>query len=138
MGRKLYIKRYVIAIVIVLFIFLVLFFSVNYVINNNSDYNNNLVKKVSNKYNGGNIDNVNIYGGYYIVSYKDKIIVLDKEYKEIYKENTSKLADNEKGYDIVYKTNKLMYEETVVDDETLTYNYYDIHSYKLVNSIDLK
>lgn len=137
--RRETINRIVKVIIGILIVFLICFFSLNYTINNNSSYVDNLKNNIKDNYKlDDDILGVNVYGGYYIVSTNKEVIVLDGEYVEVMKENVSGLYDNINNYDLVYRTNKLMYEETIVDDDNLTYNYYDVYSYDYVSSIVVK
>lgn len=139
MRKRFPVRNVVRVILIVFIILLIAFFSLNYTINNNDSYLKDLSEEIASNYKlNDNIINVNVYGGYYIVETKDEVIVLDKEYEEIFKENSSKLNDNKNNYDLVYKNNRLMYEETIVDGDTLTYYYYDAYSYEKVILIEFE
>jgi hypothetical protein len=41
-------------------------------------------------------------------------------------------------YDIIYKSNTLMYEETLITKGNITYNYYDIHTQEKINTIEIE
>lgn len=137
--KKLPVKNIIKVVIGVLIIVLIAFFSLNYTINNNLSYLDGLIKEVSSEYSfSDEVISVNIYGGYYIAVTANEVVILDKEYKEVFKESSSKLSKNVNDYDLVYRTNKLMYEETVVLDDVLTYNYYDAYSYEKISSIVLE
>lgn len=129
----------IVKIVIGIFIVLLIcFFSLNYTVNNNISYVNSLKNNIEDNYKlGDDIKDINVYGGYYIISTDKEVIVLDNDFEEVVKENINKLSNNIDNYYLVYRTNKLMYEETVVKGKTLTYNYYDAYSYDYVSSIVL-
>ena len=129
----------IVKIVIGIFIVLLIcFFSLNYTVNNNISYVNSLKNNIEDNYKlGDDIKDINVYGGYYIISTDKEVIVLANDFEEVVKENINKLSNNIDNYYLVYRTNKLMYEETVVKGKTLTYNYYDAYSYDYVSSIVL-
>ena len=139
MKKRFPVRNVIRVVIIILIILLIVFFSLNYTINNNDSYLEDLSEEIGNNYQmHSNIINVNVYGGYYIVETDDEVVVLDKEYGEVFKESSSNLSANRSNYDLVYKTNKLMYEETVIKDGILTYNYYDAYNYEKINSIVLE
>ena len=137
--KSLKIKGFVKVFLVIVVVILVMFFSLNYMINNNDSYLVSLVDTINDNYNiDDNVNSVNVYGGYYIVLTDSKVLVLNREYENVFEESVSELSDNINNYDLVYRTNKLMYEDTVIDDGTLIYNYYDAYSYEYVSSIELE
>ena len=74
----------------------------------------------------------------YIFTTNSNVIVLTKEYKEVLKEDINKLAKNTNNYELIYRTNKLMYEDTTVKDNKVTYDYYDANTYKKISSTTLE
>ena len=123
-----------IAIIIVIIVL-----SLSYTINNNNNYKNNLIDNIKKNYTlNDNINYINFYDKYYIITTKDKVIVLDDNYKEIYKEELSKLAKNTNNYDLIYKNKKLMYENTINNKNKITYEYYDIKNYKKTSEVNLE
>ena len=85
-----------------------------------------------------NFERRSIYGNYYIFTTKNNVIVLNKEYKEILKEDIEKISKNKDNYELIYKTNKLMYEETITKENKVTYIYYDAESLKKIKETTLE
>ena len=126
-------------IILLLLIIFVGIFSLSYKVNNNYNYNNKLIEKIKNNYSlNDNINYINVYGNYYIITTKDKAIVLTNKYKEVYKEDISKLAKNTNNYNLIYRKNKLMYENTIYKKNGITYEYYDIKNYKRISTTNLE
>ena len=48
------------------------------------------------------------------------------------------LADNINNYELIYKTNKLMYENTTIKKNKVIYDYYDSKTYKKISSTTLE
>ena len=93
---------------------------------NNNKYLDNITKNIKENYNiKEKITYSNLYGNYYIFTTKTKVIVLNKEYEEIKKFNIDILSNNKNNYQLIYKNNKLMFEETNIKDDKLIYKYYD-------------
>lgn len=107
--------------------------SLSYIINNNKNYKDNTIKKINKHYKIDSITYANTYGNYYILKTKDNVIVLNKEYKEILKEKINVLAPNKDNCELIYRTNKLMYENTKLEKNELTYTYYDAKTGKYIN-----
>ena len=115
--------KIIILIVIIISIISILIFFIN---NKNNKYLNNISKSISTNYDiKEDITYSNKYGNYYIFTTKTKVIVLNKEYEEILKENIDILAPNKANYALIYKNNKLIYEQTILKKDKLTYKYYD-------------
>lgn len=134
--KKKYNKNIFKVLIVIGVILLIILFSLIWPVNSNKDYLEDLFRDIVSNYEiDGKVDYVNIYGGYYIIKTKDKVVVLDKEYKEVFVESNSKLVDNKNNYDLVYRNNSLMYEDAIVKDEEITYNYYDVYTYKFITSI---
>jgi hypothetical protein len=70
---------------------------------------------------------------YYVVKDRDKVIVLDLNYEEVYSIDKSKLKDND--LDLVYRRNNLYYEEKIRDGDNLTYNFYNIDNNELAYQV---
>ena len=123
--------------IILLFVIIIIYIS--YVTDHNNQELESLKKEVSEKYKlNEEITYSNQYGNYYIIKTKTKVIVLSKDYKEILKEDLSKLANNLTDTSLVYKTNKLMYEKTIRTKKQITYEYYDANSGKIINKVVLE
>ena len=106
------------------------------------DYNQNLSiktkKEISQKYPTEEINYINSYGKYYIIKTKNQVIVLSQDYQEIIKEDLSKLKENTDNLDIIYKTNKLMYEKTIIEQKKVTYEYYNALTGEKIKSTALE
>ena len=99
---------------------------ISYITNHNQDELNDITKSIQENYSiKGKITYTNRYGNYYIFTTASNVYVLNNEYKEIYQENLSRLAENQENLAIIYKTNKLMYEKTIRKKDKITYEYYD-------------
>ena len=126
---------------IIIFICLVVFLSgsVIYIVSRNNNYLNNILKDI--KTNGEIKEEIiyyNKYNNYYIVLTKDNIIVLDKDYKEVYNNSTEKFQDKTSEYEIIYKTDIPMYEETKKEGNTIKYIYYDIYTLDKLDEIEIE
>lgn len=116
--------RNIIIILITLTIAVILYIS--YLSNSNQDYLDSITKTIKDNYNiDEEITYSNLYGNYYIFTTKSKVIVINKEYKEILKESIATIKNREENMDLIYKTNKLMFETKEVKDKILVYKYYD-------------
>lgn len=106
---------------------------------NNNKYLDNITKNIKENYNiKEKITYSNLYGNYYIFTTKTKVIVLNKEYEEIKKFNIDILSNNKNNYQLIYKNNKLMYEETIKKKNKIIYKYYDATNNKLIKEISVK
>ena len=130
------IRNIIILIVLAIFIFLGI---VYYITSRSDNYQNRLVKQVKKHYDiEEKISLINKYENNYIIITEDKVIVLNKKYKELVKENLSDLATNSKKYRLIYKNNKLMYEETILKKDKVTYSYYDAKTYEIIDTVVLE
>ena len=59
-----------------------------------------------------------------IIKNKDKVIVLDLNYEEIYSINTNELIDS--NLDLTYIRNNLYYKERKKENNKLVYKYFDV------------
>ena len=97
-----------------------------YLVNNNKNYLNDTIKNIKENYQiSEEITYLNEYNHYYIFTTKTKVIVLNNEYEEILNEDIKTIKEKEENQELIYKTNKLMYEETTLKDNKLIYRYYD-------------
>ena len=127
-------------VIFVIFISVIIFFGIIFYISFSSDqYQNNLIKHVVRNYDilDSDIVLVNKFDNHYIVITDQDVIVLDNRYDEILVENLNKLSVNPNQYKLIYKNNKLMYENTILSDDKVVYEYYDAYSYTLINKIVL-
>lgn len=98
----------------------------SYLSNTNQNYLDSITKKIKENYQiNEDITYANQYGNYYVFTTKSEVIVLNKEYEEILKENIASIKTREENMELIYKTNQLMYETKEVKDKVLTYKYYD-------------
>lgn len=112
---------------------------ISYLTNHNHDQILALEKKIKTNYNiSDDITNINQYGNYYTITTTNHIIVLNKEFQEILKEDISILKKNPNHYTLIYKTNKLMYEKTILKENNLTYEYYDATTGELIKTTTME
>ena len=122
-------------IIIFLSITVILLMLLVYITNDN--YYNNISKSIKDNYANINLYYVNKYNDYYIFLSDENYGVLDGEYNEIMLISKSLVHDNTNNYDIIYKDNKLIYQEEVLDKDKLMINYYDIYTYQLDKTITM-
>lgn len=126
---------------IIIFVCLVVFLfgSVIYIVNRNNNYLNNILEDIKNNSEiKEDIIYYNKYNNYYIVLTKNNIIVLDKDYKEVYNNSTEKFKDKTSEYEIIYKTDIPMYEETKKEGNNIKYIYYDIYTLDKLDEIEIE
>ena len=125
-------KRIIIIFLSITFILLILLLYIT-----NDNYYNNISKSIKDNYANINLYYVNKYNNYYIFLSDENYGVLDGEYNEIMLISKSLVHDNTNNYDVIYKDNKLMYQEEVLDKDKLMINYYDIYTYQLDKTITI-
>ena len=131
-----HIKKIIGIIIIVLFI---LWLSIFYIVRKNNNYEKRLINEIKENYQiQEEITDVNTYDNNYIVITPNKVIVLNSNYENIKEESTSKLAQNTNNYTLIYKNNNLMYENTILKEDKVIYEYYDAYTYEYVNNIILE
>lgn len=109
----------------VIIILIIIIYTI-YLVNNNKSYLNYMVNNIKENYKlDEEITYLNEYNHYYIFTTKTKVIVLNNEYEEVLNESIATIKEKEDNQELIYKTNKLMYEETTRDDNELIYKYYD-------------
>lgn len=130
----------IIKIIIPILILIVIYILVLSFINNkNENYMNQTLKNIKDNYPiKEKVTYSNIYGNYYILKTSNKIIVLNKEYEEILKEKIDVLAPNPNNYNLIYKNNKLMYEETILKKDKLIYKYYDANTSEFIKETNME
>lgn len=99
----------------------------------NDNYQKRLISDIYKNTDIKNIEYLNKDNNYYIVKDRDKVIVLDLNYEEVYSIDKSKLKDND--LDLVYRRNNLYYEEKIRDGDNLTYNFYNIDNNELAYQV---
>ena len=122
-------------ILIIIAIILILFTMLLFIVNSNNSYDTKLIKEINKNYKE-EVTYVNKQGNSYIVKTKDKVVVLNEEYKEVTSEELKNIK--ELNYDIVYKKNKLMYQKSEVKKRSLIYTYYDINSGKEIDKLEIE
>ena len=128
-------KKFVIIIVSILIIILL---SIAFLGSNVSKYNSNLNKLIKDNYHVDNkLINVNKYDGYYILTTSANIIVLNSKYKEILKEDISKIKESN-NMSIIYKNNSLMYLEKEIRKDKVIYKYYNPSNLELIKKITFR
>ncbi len=125
-------KRIIIIFLSITFILLMLLLYIT-----NDNYYNNISKSIKDNYANINLYYVNKYNDYYIFLSDENYGVLDGEYNEIMLISKSLVHDNTNNYDVIYKDNKLIYQEEVLDKDKLMINYYDIYTYQLDKTITI-
>ena len=129
------IKLVLTILLIAIIIFIILFSTIN----KNNKYLKNITKEIEKNYKlKEDITYSNKYGNYYIFTTDTKVIVLNKEYEEILSKDMDILAKNKNKYALIYKNNKLIYEETILKKDKLTYKYYDATSNELIKETNLE
>ena len=126
-------KRIIIIFLSITFILLMLLLYIT-----NDNYYNNISKSIKDNYANINLYYVNKYNDYYIFLSDENYGVLDGEYNEIMLISKSLVHDNTNNYDVIYKDNKLIYQEEVLDKDKLMINYYDIYTYQLDKTITMR
>lgn len=116
----------VVAIVVIIGAFLLLIYPVW----KNDNYEENLMQNIYDNTNIENISYLNKSNNYYILKTDAEVIVLDLNYEELFRDKIDSLYVSE--LDLVYRRNKLFYEESEMSNDKLIYNYYDAYTYELV------
>ena len=121
----------IIIIVIIIYIF--------YLINSNQNYLDSITKNIKDNYQiNEEITYSNKYNNYYIFTTKSKVIVLNNEYEEILNESIATIQPIDKNQELIYKTNKLMFEKTILEDDNLIYQYYDATNGKFIKETKME
>lgn len=126
-------KVVTIFICICVFSFLVIL----YVTNSNEKYVYKLKKEIIKNTDVKEIDYFNKYDNYYIVLDKEYLYIFDNKYVELLRIDKILIHENVNNYDIVYKDNKVVYMNDYYKNKKLICEYYDLYTYKLINSFEL-
>ena len=98
------------SVFILLMVFIVLILGIYiYPSIKNDNYQKRLISDIYKNTDIKDIEYLNKDNNYYVVKDRDKVIVLDLNYEEVYSIDKSKLKDND--LDLVYRRNNLYYEE---------------------------
>ena len=111
-------------ITILITIILLIFSIILYPVIKNNNYQKKLLNNIYENTNLKDIKYLNKDNNYYIIKTKDKVLVLDLNYEEVYNINTSEIKKS--NLDLSYTRNNLYYKERIRKNNKLTYKYYDI------------
>lgn len=132
-------KKILKIISIPLIIILLVILYISYLTNNNQNYLNNITKGIKDNYKiEDEITYSNKYNNYYIFTTKSKVIVLNNEYQEVLNESLSTIKNRTENQELIYKTNKLMFEETELKKNNLIYKYYDASTGELLKETTME
>ena len=126
-------KVVTIFICICVFSFLVIL----YVTNSNEKYVYKLKKEIIKNTDVKEIDYFNKYDNYYIVLDKEYLYIFDNKYVELLRIDKILIHENVNKYDIIYNDNKVVYMNDYYKNKKLICEYYDLYTYKLINSFEL-
>ena len=126
-------KKYLICILILIII--IPLFLIIYPITTNNKYKKDLIKDIYNNTNIKEIKYLNKDNNYYIIKTKDKVIVLDLNYEEVYNIDLSLLQSS--NLELVYRRNNLYYEKKIREDKKITYQFYDVETNDFVYETSL-
>lgn len=122
------------SVFILLMVFIVLILGIYiYPSIKNDNYQKKLISDIYKNTDIKDIEYLNKDNNYYVVKDRDKVIVLDLNYEEVYSIDKSMLKDND--LDLVYRRNNLYYEEKIRDGDNLTYNFYNIDNNELAYQV---
>lgn len=122
------------SVFILLMVFIVLILGIYiYPSIKNDNYQKRLISDIYKNTDIKDIEYLNKDNNYYVVKDRDKVIVLDLNYEEVYSIDKSKLKDND--LNLVYRRNNLYYEEKIRDGDNLTYNFYNIDNNELAYQV---
>ena len=97
-----------------------------YTVNHNQKYLDSITQDIKDNYQiNEEITYSNKYNNYYIFTTDTRVIVLNYEYTELLNENITNIKERKDNQELIYKTNKLMFEETTTNDSKLIYKYFD-------------
>ena len=111
-------------ITILITIILLIFSIILYPVIKNNNYQKKLLNNIYENANLKDIKYLNKDNNYYIIKTKDKVLVLDLNYEEVYSISTSEIKMG--NLDLSYTRNSLYYKERIRKNNKLTYKYYDI------------
>lgn len=126
-------KKYLIFILILIII--IPLFLIIYPITKNNKYQKDLIEDIYNNTNIKEIKYLNKDNNYYIIKTKDKVIVLDLNYEEVYNIDLSLLQSS--NLELVYRRNNLYYEKKIREDKKITYQFYDVETNDFVYETSL-
>jgi len=95
----------------------------------NKNYKKNLLNIIYKNTEYREITYLNKDNNYYIIKTNTKVIVLDLNYEEISSIGIDKLSQS--NLELVYRRNKLYYEEKKKEKNKVIYKFYDVETNKL-------
>ena len=116
-------NKKILIIILIIIIILPIGIIIYPVIENNK-YQNKLLDNIYENTSIKNIEYLNKDNNYYIIKNKDKVIVLDLNYEEVYSINANELIDS--NLDLTYIRNNLYYKERKKENNKLVYKYFDV------------
>lgn len=125
-------RKIIIAFIIIITIVFILLISLS-----KDKYSEDVFNNISIKLNNENIIIKTSFNGYFVVENNDEIIVLDRDYEQVYKESINDINNYNKYDRIIFKDNKLLYETTTIEAENIIYKYYDVYTDKLISKIPI-
>lgn len=128
-------KKYLIPILIIILIIIIPLSIIIYPTIQDSKYKKNLIKDIYKSTTVKEIDYLNKDNNYYIIKTKDKVIVLDLNYEEVYTIDLTSLKDS--NLELVYRRNNLYYEEKTKEKNKITYKFYDVQTNEFVYETSL-
>lgn len=126
-------KKYIIPLIIIIIIIAITIYI--YPSIQNDKYNQKLINNIYQNTNIKDIKYLNKDNNYYIIKTNNQIKVLDLNYKEVYTLDKNLIINQ--NLPLVYRRNKLYYEERIQEKNKLTYNFYDIDTKEITYKITL-
>ena len=111
-------------ITILITIILLIFSIILYPVIKNNNYQKKLLNNIYENTDLKDIKYLNKDNNYFIIKIKDKVLVLDLNYEEVYSISTSEIKKS--NLDLSYIRNSLYYKERIRKNNKLAYKYYDI------------
>lgn len=111
-------------ITILITIILLIFSIILYPVIKNNNYQKKLLNNIYENTDLKDIKYLNKDNNYYIIKTKDKVLVLDLNYEEVYSISANEIKKSD--LDLSYTRNNLYYKERIRKNNKLTYKYYDI------------
>lgn len=117
---------------------LVLTFVIIYIMVWIDKYNTNELKElIKNNTKITNINYINKYNLYYLITDDKYLYILKDNYEQINKTELNKIHNNHKNYEIIYQNDNAMYMNNYVNNDTIVFVYYDLYTYEKINEINL-
>lgn len=122
-------KKIILGIIIIMIILLGVLLLIIIPPLKNNKYKEELKNTIYNNTKLKNIDNVYKDNNYYIVKIKEKVVVFDLNYDEVY--TKEKVIDKD-DMPLSYRRGNLYYKERIRKKDKLTYNFYSTDDLSLV------